>query len=213
MTAIQLCQICEKRRPRRYCPGVNGDICPRCCGEERENSVDCPFDCEYLREARRHERPPDVAREDIPHLDIEITGEFLGANSKLVMHVARSLVDAALAVPGAIDADAREALESMIRTHRTLESGLIYTSRPDNPLAASIQQRVAESTERLRNALKKRTGSNPIRDKDLLGVLVFLARVGVAHDNGRRRGRAFLDFLHQHFEQSPPGETAPLITS
>lgn len=212
MTAIQLCQLCEKRRPRRYCPGVSGDICPRCCGEERENTVDCPLDCEYLQEARRRERPPELTQEDIPHSDIEITEQFLDSNSNLVTHTARALVDAALAVPGAIDSDAREALESMIKTHRTLESGIIYTSRPDNPLAASIQQGVMESIEKLRTDLKKRTGSNPIRDKDLLGVLVFLARVGVAHDNRRRRGRAFLDFLRRYFQRTAPGESAPLIT-
>jgi len=190
---------------------VRGDICPRCCGEERENKIDCPLDCEYLREARYRERPPEVSEEDIPHIDIEITEDFLESNGNLVTHLARALVEAALGVPGAIDADAREALESMIQTHRTLESGLIYTSRPANPLAASIQQSVQDSVERLRRELQQRSGTSPIRDKDVLGVLVFLARVGVLHDNRRRKGRAFLDFLREQFSESGPAGTSSLI--
>ena len=47
--AIMNCAICETRRPRRYCPGVRGEICAICCGTAREVTVDCPLDCPYLR--------------------------------------------------------------------------------------------------------------------------------------------------------------------
>ena len=50
------CAICQIRRPRRFCPGVRGDICSLCCGTEREVTVNCPLDCEYLQEARKHEK-------------------------------------------------------------------------------------------------------------------------------------------------------------
>jgi len=53
------CAICQTRRPRRFCPGVRGEICSLCCGAEREVTVDCPLDCEFLREARRHEKAPE----------------------------------------------------------------------------------------------------------------------------------------------------------
>ena len=46
------CRICDTRKPRRYCPGVTGDICSICCGNEREVTVDCPLDCPFLVEAR-----------------------------------------------------------------------------------------------------------------------------------------------------------------
>jgi len=174
--------------------------------------VDCPLDCEYLREARRRARPPALAEEDIPHADIEITEEFLESNSNLLIHCAIELLEAARRVPGANDRDAREALDSMIQTHRTLESGLIYTTRPDNPLAAAIQKSVQDSIEKLRQELTKQTGTNPVRDKDVLGILIFLARVGVANDNGRRRGRAFLSFLEHHFHKGTPGTASSLIT-
>ena len=34
-----------------------------------------------------------------------------------------------------------------------------------------------------------------VRDADVLGVLVFLQRLEMRYNNGRRRGRAFRDFL------------------
>ena len=50
-----LCAICGVRKARRFCPGVRGNICTLCCGTEREVTVDCPLDCEYLQEAHRQD--------------------------------------------------------------------------------------------------------------------------------------------------------------
>ena len=46
-----------------------------------------------------------------------------------------------------------------------------------------------------------------LRDADVLGVLVFLERLELQHNNGRRRGRAFLDFLRAYLPE-PPAEVA-----
>ena len=51
------CVICEKRKEKRFCPAVHGRICPQCCGEQREVTLDCPSDCVYLQQAREHEKP------------------------------------------------------------------------------------------------------------------------------------------------------------
>jgi len=96
----------------------------------------------------------------------------------------------------AVDSDAREALESIIKTYRTRESGLIYESRPQNPYAASIQQALQESIADLEKRLAEETGLHSLRDAEVLGILVFLQRLELQHNNGRRRGRAFFGFLH-----------------
>jgi hypothetical protein len=44
-----------------------------------------------------------------------------------------------------------------------------------------------------------------IRDSEVLGVLVFLQRLELQNNNGRRRGRAFLDMLRGFF----PATTEP----
>ena len=48
-----------------------------------------------------------------------------------------------------------------------------------------------------------------MRDADLLGVLVFLQRLELQHNNGRRRGRAFFDFLRATFPADRAVDLAP----
>ncbi len=208
------CAICETRKPRRYCPGVRGEICAPCCGAEREVTVECPFECEYLQEARRHERVPELKEEEIPNRDIEITDAFLEENDPLVALSSRMLLEAAGETPGAIDADVRQALGALIRTLRTRQSGLYYESRPDNPLAAAVQQGFQARLEKFRQELARNATGGTIRDAALLGVLVFLERVALHYDNGRKRGRSFLHFLRGRFSASPPpAGSASLIVS
>jgi hypothetical protein len=165
-------------------------------------TVDCPFECEYLQEARRRERPPDIDPKEIPNQDIKVTEEFVASQEELLVFCGRTLLTAALEVP-AIDYDVREALESLIKTYRTLESGLIYETRPSNPLAAHLQQRLQEGVTGYRQELSERTGLNTVRDRDVLGVLVFLQRIERHHNNQRKKGKAFLDHLRTYFPAQP----------
>jgi hypothetical protein len=193
-----LCKLCEKKRARRYCPGVGVEICPGCCGTERENSIDCPSECEYLQEARLHEHPAAFDEKDIPNQDIRVSEQFVREHENVVMWLALALARAMAAEKG-VDGDAREALDALIRTYRTLESGLIYETRPQNPYAVAIQEALKGSIEELRKHIAEESGMNTLRDADVLGALVFLQRLELQHRNGRRRGRAFYDFLRAYF--------------
>ncbi|HYL78846.1 MAG TPA: hypothetical protein VEU96_31945 [Bryobacteraceae bacterium] len=205
------CKICDTRKPRRYCPGVGGDICPICCGEQREVTVNCPLDCPFLREARVHEKPRDVEPEEVPNRDIRVTEEFLRDHETLLIFLGMELLQSALSMPGTIDSDIQQALESLIRTHRTLQSGLYYETRPDNLVAAAIQQKVQDGVEHLRKELSEK-GASSIRDADILGMLVFLQRIALHQDNGRPKGRAFIDYLRAYFSQDDERpESAPSL--
>ena len=206
MAADEKCRLCETRRPRRYCPGVRGDICAPCCGQEREVTVDCPLDCEYLREARTHEKPPDVNPDQFPNQDIRVSESFLRDNEALLLAMARALCTAAIETPGANDFDTREALGSLIRTYRTLQSGLYYESLPDNPLARVIHTRMQDDVRQYREQEAREKGVHQVRDAQVLGILAFLERLELSHNNGRRRGRAFIGFLLEYFAPAtPPG--------
>jgi hypothetical protein len=208
------CAICEARRPRRYCPGVRGDICTICCGTEREVTVDCPFDCVYLQEARKHEKPADIGPGDVPNQDIRVTDEFLERNSRLASITSAHLAGSASQIPGVVDSDVREALDALIKTMRTQQSGLYYESRPNNPLAASLYVMLQAGLADFRRAEQQQLGFAHTRDADVLGVLCFLQRLEIAHHNGRRRSRAFLDLLRTQLpaELRTPAPTAsPLI--
>lgn len=211
-----VCAICQTRRPRRFCPGVRGDICSICCGTEREVTVDCPLDCEFLRESRRHDKvePPDPGQ--APNQDIRITEKFVEEHQPLLDFLSRSLVGSALQIAGAVDFDVREALDSLVRTYRTLQSGVYYESLPPNPLAAGIHQAVQAALAEYRRKEVQQLGMSRTRDADVLGLLAFLQRVEFDHNNGRRRGRAFLDALATYYgresESGPtPSPDSPLI--
>jgi hypothetical protein len=190
---MNLCRLCEKRRPRRYCPGLGGDICARCCGEEREVTVRCPLDCPHLIEARQFERLPEPDPAQFPHAEIELPEGFLREREELLWLLANLLLKAASRISGAVDADVAQALDAIIRTYRTLAAGLYYETRPDNLLAAAIQRGFNEGLAELERQASERGLS--LRDKDVLGVLVFLRRTAFAESNGRPLGRRFLQFL------------------
>jgi hypothetical protein len=189
------CTLCETRKPRRHCPGVDHPICAPCCGEARENTVNCPLDCEYLLEARGHERYIDVDPRSIPNMDIELTEAYLERIDPLVTLIARVLLEGFFETEGAVDQDIRDAIEALVKTYRTRQSGLIYDSISENAVAASIQQKVSASIAKFLKNVEEKTGSNPIRDADLLGALVFWQRLSLHVNNGRPRGRAFITVL------------------
>jgi hypothetical protein len=189
------CKLCQTRRPRRFCPGVSGDICAICCGTNREETVSCPFDCVYLREARTREKPPAIDPKQIPNLDIEVSDSFLHKNEALFAFLAVETLQACLATEGVVDYDVREALDAMVRTWRTRESGLYYETKPASLVAAAIQRHLEPKIEEFRRSAVERYGLTTIRDADILGMLAFLQRLEYQLNNGRKRGRAFLEFL------------------
>jgi hypothetical protein len=188
------CAICQKRRPRRYCPGVTGEICPECCGVQREVTVRCPSDCEYLREARKHERTAGLNPATIPHREISITEEFLEDYSDLISFLSGALAFEAVRNASA-DCDAREALASLVKTYQTLQKGVIYESLPANPLAAALHRAVQQAAAGFLADEQKELGMPKTRDADILRALVFLEVLSIDRDNGRAFGRSFLDAL------------------
>ena len=209
-----VCAICQTRRVRRHCPGVHGDICTICCGTEREVTVSCPLDCEYLRDARKHEKaaaPLDA--EQMPNRDIRVSEELLESNSELLEFLGSTMATAALETPGAVDSDLRDALAALIRTYRTLQTGIYYQTVPQNALAAKIFRAVEDAVAEFRQEETKRLGMSRTRDADLLGLLVFLERLELDRNNGRPRGRAFLDLLRGLQPESADGgsDSSPLV--
>ncbi len=205
------CKICNTRRPRRFCPGVQGDICSLCCGQEREETISCPLECEYLQEARSHEKAKPYNESEKPNKDIRVTDELLNEHDGFLQFTTISIVNAAVA-GGLIDHDVREALDALTQTYKTLGSGLYYESKPTNPLAARLATEVREKIEDFRRRVTQATGSTRIRDSDVLGILVFIRRVEFRVNNGRKKGRAFIDEMRGQFgHPAEPTRDEPVI--
>jgi hypothetical protein len=172
--------------------------------------VDCPLDCEYLREGRRHEKPPARNADELPNRDIQVPEKLLRANEPLLTFLSLTIFHTAMQVPGAVDGDVLEALDGLIRTYRTLASGVYYESRPNNPLAGAIYGAVQGALAEYRSSEQQNLGMTKTRDADVLGLLVFLQHFALYRDNGRRRGRAFLDGLREFHPPAPePSGSSP----
>jgi hypothetical protein len=206
-----LCKICGKRRAKRACPAVHGDICALCCGTDRETTLTCPLECEYLQEAHRHERPIEVADADLSNPGTLISEHFIAEHEELVMFCVYALLQAALRTPGAVDSDVLAALDALVKTHRTLESGLMYDSFSENAIAAAIQRSFSASLADYQKLREEREALSPVHNSDILKALIFLHRIGQQNRNGRPKGRMFIDLLKQMTPEMPAAERTPSI--
>lgn len=202
------CAICEIRKEKRFCPAVHGRICPQCCGEQREVTLDCPSDCPYLVQAREHEKPRPAEQIDLAvlFLDVEVSDQFMYESEHLLMGLTYALAKAGRADRSLHDQDFIAALSALATSHQRLaNSGLHY----EQPLTSEAQRRVAAEVENMlkeyREAEQKHMGYSTLRESDVLKALVFLVRLAHGRTSGRPRSRAFEEFL---FAQFPEKESA-----
>lgn len=202
------CSICGIRKAKRACPGVHADICTICCGTEREQSIDCPLDCEFLRHAHEHENTPEVPQDQLPDRDVEVDEEFLHKYEWVLIVLGSAIVDGYKENPAATDYDAREALIGLVKTWQTMQSGLVYESQIVNPYASAMFDAVQERVAEIRKRLEESGETGYLNDEAVLKLLVFLRRLEVLDNNGRKRSRAFLDMLNRSYAGRPDPETS-----
>ncbi len=201
------CVLCKTARPRRFCPAAQGDICSVCCGTEREVSLTCPLDCEHLRQARvrDQERMPPPAPEQYPNQDIHLTEGMFQELAPLIAFAGAAIGAAALRIPGSVDADAREAVQSLVRTYKTLQSGVYYDSAPTNPLALAMFQAGQRAVDEFQTAEKQQLGLSRTRPADVLAAFTILERMELEANNGRPRCRAFIQLISNFGSGYGPG--------
>jgi len=202
------CAICEIRKEKRFCPAVHGRICPQCCGEQREVSLDCHLDCPYLLQARAHEKPRSADQIDPAglFLQVEVSDQFMYEKEHLLMGLTYALAKAARADRSLHDQDLVGVLAMLATSyHRRVNSGLHY----EQPLTSDSQRRAAAEVENMvkeyREAEQKHVGYSSLKDSEVLKALVFLVRLAHGRTSGRPKSRAFVEFL---FAQFPEKESA-----
>ena len=206
------CAICEIRKEKRFCPAVHGRICPQCCGEQREVTLDCPSDCPYLIQAHEHEKPRSAGDLDAAglFLHIEVSDQFMYEKEHLLMGLTYALAKAARADRSLHDQDLISALSALTTIYQRLAtSGLHY----EQPLTSDSQRRVAAEVELMikeyREAEQKQLGYSTLRESDVLKALVFLVRLAHGRTSGRPLSRAFVEFLHAQFPEKESAVIAP----
>ena len=202
------CAICEIRKEKRFCPAVHGRICPQCCGEQREVTLDCPSDCPYLIQAREHEKPRPADRIDPAglFLQVEVPDQFMYEKEHLLMGLTYALAKAARTDRSLNDQDLIAAISTSATSYeRRVNSGLHY----EQPLTSESRRKAALEIENMvkeyREAEQKHMGYSSLRESEVLKALVFLLRLAQGRTSGRPKSRAFVEFL---FAQFPERESA-----
>jgi hypothetical protein len=192
-----LCPLCEKRKPKRFCPGIGNNICPQCCGTYREVTIDCPSTCPYLRESRKQQRPASEMQPVYPEVDIGRS--FIDERERLVMGLAFTISDFAYRERSLTDPDVQDVLDKFIRTLSTLRSGVIYESLPTGAVREGLFRALQQFVTEYRKTEERERELNRIRDVDVHKSAVYLARLAQVYSNGRPRSRAFIDLLKAQF--------------
>lgn len=206
------CAICEIRKEKRFCPAVHGRICPQCCGEQREVTLDCPSDCSYLLQAREHEKPRSADQIDPAglFLQVEVSDQFMYEKEHLLMGLTYGLAKAAKDDRSLHDQDLIAALSVLCKSYeRRVNSGLHY----EQPLTSDSQRRAAAEVEDFvkgyREVEQEHAGYSSLRDSDVLKALVFLLRLAHGRTSGRPKSRALVEFLFAQFPEKESSVLAP----
>ncbi len=190
------CPICGKRKAKRFCPARGENICSVCCGTEREVSIDCPSDCPYLVASREYDgERRQFDWEKIPFPDAKIPLEFVQSRSMLVMALLSSIWKYARAHRQVVDTDVIAALQTLAETYRTLSSGLYYEKPPDYLYRRELYNALKTALEEFKEAETQRLGLATTRDSEIRDVLTYLTQLAALRENGRPKGRAFLDLI------------------
>jgi len=206
------CAICGTRKEKRFCPAIHGRICPQCCGEQREVTLDCPSHCSYLRQAREHEKPrlAEQLKDSELFPKVEVGNHFLHEQEHLLLGLTYALAKSARDDASMRDSDLISAVTSLARQYQTLSnSGLHYDGPVTNPIQQAIASQIQTMVKEFREAEQKHLGYSRLRDSDVLRALVFLVRMGLTRTSGRPKSRAFVDFLFEQFPQQTSALAAP----
>jgi hypothetical protein len=199
------CAICSDRKEKRFCLAVHGRICPQCCGEQRELTLDCPSECPYLQQARQHEKPRQL--EDAPPEEvfpkIELSDEFLHDREPVISGILQTIGGLSRSDRSLTDREVIAALANLATSYQILiGSGLVYEQVPPSLAQHALIEAVRQLLEEFRQLEREHLGYTTLKDGEVLKALVLVLRLAHIHTSGRPRSRGFLDFLHDRLHQA-----------
>ena len=199
------CAICTHRKEKRFCLAIHGRICPQCCGEQRELTLDCPSECPYLRQAREHQKPRQL--EDAPPDEvfpkIDLSDQFLRDREPVISGILQTIGELACSDRSLNDREVIAALVNLAKSYKTLlDSGLVYEQVPASLPQQALIEAIRQLLQEFRELEREHLGYTTLKDADVLKLLVLTLRLAHLHTSGRPRSRGFLDFLHERFPEN-----------
>jgi hypothetical protein len=203
------CAICGRRKATRFCPAKSEQICPVCCGTEREVTISCPADCSYLIAAHRYEEEHQRAiPADTAFIEERLPQDILHSQQQLMSLLAFQIAKFANLEPTATDPDVLAAIAVLALTYKTLQSGLLYEKVPEIPVQRDLYLALTKFLDEIKREAAEKGHSSAVKDSSVFHVAVFLYRMGTLRSNGRPRSRRFIDILRAQFPQAEQPKVA-----
>ena len=196
------CPLCGKRRAKRSCPAGDSLICAQCCGEKRVLEIDCPESCKFLKAGR--EREAEDYRKHLQKMDPmsqEKHRKVLFDHQSVIAHLEYAISRQRILARDLCDRDVVQAVNSLLETYRTEDTGLIYERTEDNLRIESLRRELREIIESYRNPEGEEGEGivNPSNTRLQLGAAIscleFIRSLASSYLKDRDSGSGYVDFL------------------
>ena len=189
------CPVCSQRKGKRACPAKSAQICPQCCGEKRILEIDCPETCEFLRAGRHREARAHRSR----HFH---SGDPVQMDR--IRHVMADLEDSLAALEVCIaderrasrdlnDRDVQEAVDLLLATLRTEDSGILYERTSSHLRVDAMRRRMKDVVASLRSP--KDPAVRRLRLGEAIDCLEVIRGFLKTHLESRPSRMSYVDFL------------------
>lgn len=204
------CILCEKQRGKRHCPAKEGLICAACCGSKRIVEIDCPSNCQYLKEGLSYQLGMAYSRfaRSLEPGQALRAQKLLSEHEVFFQQLQKRIVGERRFFPDLRDNDVLAAVELLVKDYETERRGIIYESASPVPEQAALSRALKEEIEKWRRPF------DLSRDRVSLAVVLDclkLLKEFIEYFIGQRFSpTSFLDFacqLYPEHYRRPGGPT------
>lgn len=189
------CILCATRRGTRPCPALKTDICTICCGTKRRRTVDCPEDCQFLKQGRAYQEQRAGDTEPLKRVR-DMDAEYVNALDQSILEVRNDRFRDLL------DREVKEALENVLKTVETAEKGLLYEYRSPDPRI----QILADSVKRVADEYREKRKVETIETRTCLMAAITAIKSMLKHNPD---STAYLDLITQYARDVAPEPDRP----
>ena len=201
------CVLCDKRKPKRYCPAKRTSICPVCCGEKRGVEINCPLDCQYYVEGQKHHQ------QKMMHQRIKKEGarsyvrkaELYKHNPELFARLERAFVGVFRADKSLTNKDLVSGLDLAKKTLETEKKGLLYQHQSGNKYADEVSNHVLSIVSEYKDSPD--VGPNRITlDFGIMVLGEFLDEARFYMENDSNPKSYLIHIMRYHPEEEAPAQ-------
>ena len=132
---------------------------------------------------------------------------FIYRHTPILNVVCLAIYEERAVSPWLVDTDVIEVFKDLVKTMKTLSSGIYYESLPEGTVQVSLFRRLKQLFDGFMQPQPQGLEQS-LKVEDAIDVLNFLTYVATVNSNSRPRSRQYLDLLNSMAEQSAPSTPA-----